>query len=119
MTHIRHWFWRVFTIAIFAAGAWATWIRFSQGLGASTHLTDSYPWGLWIGFDILCGVGLAAGGFTITSAVYILHIERLRPIVRPTVLTAFLGYLLVIMGLMKLNTPMSALPASCCPGSTM
>ncbi len=100
MTRVRSIFWRVVALAILAAGAYATFIRFTQGLGASTNLSDKYPWGMWIGFDILCGVGLAAGGFTITTAVYILHLEKLRPIVRPTILTAFLGYLLVVVGLM-------------------
>lgn len=100
MRRIRPVFWRLVGLAILAAGAYATWVRFTQGLGAATNLTDRTPWGLWIGFDILCGVGLAAGGFTITTAVYILHLERLRPIVRPAVLTAFLGYLLVIVALL-------------------
>jgi len=100
MTRVRAIFWRVVALAILSAGAYSTWVRFTQGLGASTNLSDEYPWGLWIGFDILCGVGLAAGGFAITSAVYILHLEKLRPLVRPTVLTAFLGYLLVICGLL-------------------
>ncbi len=100
MTRVRSVFWRVIGLAILAAGAYATFVRFTQGLGASTNLSDRYPWGLWIGFDILCGVGLAAGGFTITTAVYILHLEKLRPIVRPTVLTAFLGYVLVVCALM-------------------
>jgi Ni/Fe-hydrogenase subunit HybB-like protein len=93
-------FWRVVTLLIFACGLYATFVRYTKGLGAATNLSDAYPWGLWIGFDILCGVGLAAGGFAITTAVYILHLERFRPIVRPTVLTAYLGYLLVICGLM-------------------
>ncbi|MGA2325204.1 MAG: NrfD/PsrC family molybdoenzyme membrane anchor subunit [Bryobacteraceae bacterium] len=100
MRRLRLVFWRVVALAILAAGAYATWVRFTQGLGGATNLGDRYPWGLWIGFDILCGVGLAAGGFAITTAVYILHLERLRPIVRPTVLTAFLGYGLVIFALM-------------------
>jgi Ni/Fe-hydrogenase subunit HybB-like protein len=100
MTMLRSVFWRVVALAIVAAGAYATWVRFTQGLGASTNLSDHAPWGLWIGFDVLCGVGLAAGGFAITTAVYILHLERLRPIVRPTVLTAFLGYSLVVVALM-------------------
>jgi Ni/Fe-hydrogenase subunit HybB-like protein len=100
MTQIRSFFWRVVALVILAAGAYATWVRFTQGLGAATNLTDRSPWGLWIGFDILCGVGLAAGGFAITTAVYILHLERLRPIVRPAILTAFLGYLLVVVALM-------------------
>ena len=69
-------------------------------MGASTALSDSFPWGLWIGFDILCGVALAAGGFTISACVYIFNIQRFKPIVRPTILTAFLGYLLVIIALL-------------------
>lgn len=99
MSRFRPLLWRIVALAIFAAGAHATWVRFTGGLGAATNLSDRFPWGLWIGFDILCGVGLAAGGFAITTAVYILHLERLRPIVRPAVLTAFLGYLLVILAL--------------------
>jgi Ni/Fe-hydrogenase subunit HybB-like protein len=100
MTRVRVSFWRVVALVIVLAGAYATWVRFTRGLGAATNLTDRYPWGLWIGFDVLCGVALAAGGFAITTAVHILHIERLKPIVRPTVLTAFLGYLMVVFGLM-------------------
>ena len=93
-------FWRTVFVAIVAAGLWATWVRFSRGLGASTNLSDQFPWGLWIGFDVLCGVGLAAGGFAITATVVIFKLERFRPILRPTVLTAFLGYLLVIVALL-------------------
>ncbi|MGV8038705.1 MAG: NrfD/PsrC family molybdoenzyme membrane anchor subunit [Thermoanaerobaculaceae bacterium] len=74
-------------------------LRFTRGIGAVTNLSDQFPWGLWIGFDVLCGVGLAAGGFAITATVHILHLKDFKPIVRPTVLTAYLGYLLVILGL--------------------
>ncbi|MFN0158394.1 MAG: NrfD/PsrC family molybdoenzyme membrane anchor subunit [Bacteroidota bacterium] len=93
-------FWKVVAVALMVAGLVATIQRFTLGLGATTNLADTFPWGLWIGFDILVGVGLAAGGFTIAAAVYIFNIERFRPILRPTILTAFLGYLLVIAGLM-------------------
>jgi Ni/Fe-hydrogenase subunit HybB-like protein len=87
-------------LALMATGFYATVLRFTQGLGRSTNLSDQFPWGLWIGFDVLCGVMLAAGGFTLTAAVHILNIKRLRPIVRPSILTAFLGYLLVSIALM-------------------
>jgi Ni/Fe-hydrogenase subunit HybB-like protein len=93
-------FWKVVAVALMTAGFTAAVWRYSQGLGATTNLGDTFPWGIWIGFDILVGVGLAAGGFTIAAAVYIFNIERFRPILRPTILTAFLGYLLVIAGLM-------------------
>jgi len=93
-------FWRAVFWTIVGAGLVAAWVRFTRGLGASTHLSDQFPWGLWIGFDVLCGVGLAAGGFAVTALVHIFHIERYKPILRPTVLTAFLGYLLVIVALL-------------------
>lgn len=93
-------FWRVVFLAIVLAGLYATWIRFTQGLGAATNLSDEFPWGIWIGFDILCGVMLAAGGFTLMAAVHIFNAEKFKPIGRPALLTAFLGYLLVIFALM-------------------
>jgi Ni/Fe-hydrogenase subunit HybB-like protein len=77
-----------------------TVLRFTRGLGATTNLSDRFPWGLWIGFDVLCGVGLAAGAFTLTSVVHLFNLRRFEPIVRPTVLTAFLGYAFVIVALM-------------------
>ncbi len=93
-------FWKVVAAFILAAGVWATWIRFAHGLGASTNLNDDFPWGIWVGFDVLCGVMLAAGGFTLTAAVHIFNLERFKPIIRPTVLTAFLGYALVVVALL-------------------
>jgi len=93
-------FWKLVALALMGAGVYATVIRFTKGLGASTALSDRVPWGLWIGFDVMCGVALAAGGFTISAVVYIFNIERFRPIIRPTLLTAFLGYLLVCVGLL-------------------
>jgi c(7)-type cytochrome triheme protein len=93
-------FWRGVLLLIFLAGIYSTVLRFAGGLGHSTALSDEFPWGLWIGFDVLCGVALAAGGFTLSAVVYIFNIERFKPIIRPTILTAFLGYLLVIIGLL-------------------
>jgi Ni/Fe-hydrogenase subunit HybB-like protein len=93
-------FWRVVFVVLMTLGLAATVIRFAKGLGASTNLSDEFPWGLWIGFDVLCGVMLAAGGFTLTATVHIFNLERFRPIVRPAVLTAFLGYVLVVVALM-------------------
>src|SRR5512140_1389256 len=93
-------FWRAVLIVILILAAYATFVRFFYGLGASTNLSDEFPWGIWIGFDVLCGVMLAAGGFTLMAAIHIFNIKRFRPVVRPAVLTAFLGYLLVCGALM-------------------
>ena len=97
---LRFTFWKFIFLLIMAAGAYCTYVRFFKGLGTSTNLSDQFPWGLWIGFDIMCGVMLAAGGFTLTAAVHLFNIKRFHPIVRPTILTAFLGYLLVCAALM-------------------
>ncbi|MFH1892258.1 MAG: NrfD/PsrC family molybdoenzyme membrane anchor subunit [Candidatus Zixiibacteriota bacterium] len=74
--------------------------RFVFGLGATTNLTDATPWGFWIGFDVMAGVALAGGGFVVTAIFYILRREEFHHLVRPAVLTAFLGYVAVIIGLM-------------------
>ena len=88
-------FWKIVSVIIIISGLISTYYRFSKGLGATTNLTDTVPWGLWIGFDFL-GVGLAAAGFTIAATVHIFNLHRFEPIVRPAVLTAFIGYSLVI-----------------------
>jgi len=75
-------------------------VRFTKGLGAVTNLNDEFPWGLWIGFDVLCGVALAAGGYTIAAAVHIFRLKQYRPILRPAILTGFLGYFFVVIALL-------------------
>jgi Ni/Fe-hydrogenase subunit HybB-like protein len=83
-----------------ALGLYSTYVRYLRGLGAVSNMTDQFPWGFWIGFDCLCGVMLAAGGFCMVGAVYLFNVESLHSVVRPAVLTAFLGYLLFIVGLL-------------------
>jgi Ni/Fe-hydrogenase subunit HybB-like protein len=89
----------VIAAVILAGGAAIGLLRFIKGLGATTNLSNDVPWGLWIGFDVMTGVALAAGGFTITTAVYLFGMKEYKPIVRPAVLTGFLGYALVVVGL--------------------
>ncbi len=88
--------WQAISTTLILAGTLAAIARFTYGLGATTNLTDEFPWGLWIGFDFL-GIGLAASGFTIVAAVNIFHAKEYEPIVRPAILTAFIGYLLVVL----------------------
>jgi Ni/Fe-hydrogenase subunit HybB-like protein len=92
--------WRSVFYLLVGLGSAVVALRFTRGLASVTNLSDRFPWGLWIGFDVMCGVGLAAGGFTITTIVYVFDVKRFKPIVRPTILTAFLGYLLVIGALL-------------------
>lgn len=100
MNKTRKNLWLAIPFLIFAFGLYSIFIRFYKGLGASTNLSDQFPWGLWIGFDVLSGVALAAGAFTISAAVYVLHLDQYKSLVRPAILTGFIGYLLVIIALM-------------------
>ncbi len=93
-------FWRAVTAIIFIVGAYACYLRFLRGWQASTNLSDLQPWGLWVGFGTLCGVGLSAGGFAIAAAVYLLGMERYRPLLRPAILLSFLGYSTVCIGML-------------------
>jgi Ni/Fe-hydrogenase subunit HybB-like protein len=84
---------------IVVIGLYITYLRFTGGLKAVTNLSDYNPWGIWIGFDLLVGVALAAGGYVTSAAVYIFGMKRYRSAVRPAILTGFLGYALVVLAL--------------------
>ncbi|RME47262.1 MAG: Ni/Fe-hydrogenase cytochrome b subunit [Chloroflexi bacterium] len=90
---------RLVVACILAAGGASVLLRFAFGLGAVTNLSDRFAWGLWIGFDVMGGVALAAGAFVIAGLAHVFNARRLQPLVRPAILTGFLGYLLVILAL--------------------
>ena len=83
----------VITGAIVAVTAVILVIRFAFGLGAVSNLSQDYPWGLWIGFDVITGVAFAGGAYVLCFLVYILGLERYRPIVRVTILNGLLAYM--------------------------
>ncbi|MBT0665114.1 polysulfide reductase NrfD [Geobacter pelophilus] len=87
-------------IALVGLGVLASAVRFVLGLGVTTNLNDVYPWGLWISFDVVTAVPLAAGAFTLGAIVHCFHIKKLEPLVRPAIVTGFLGYSLVSVGLL-------------------
>src|SRR5210317_955835 len=72
----------VISVAIMLTGAVILFFRFAYGLGSVTNLSQAYPWGIWIGFDVVTGVALAGGAYVLTFLVYILRLEQYRPIVR-------------------------------------
>lgn len=88
------------TAVILVVGLILTVIRFTQGIGSITNLDDNSPWGLWIGFDLLCGVALAAGGYFTTVACYVMGMKHYHSAVRPAITTAFLGYGFVVVALL-------------------
>ena len=82
----------VITGTIIAVGIVLIAIRFWKGLGAVTNLSQDYPWGIWIGFDVITGVAFAGGAYVLTFAVHVMKFEKYEPIVRVTVLNGFLAY---------------------------
>lgn len=82
----------VISIPVILVGLVLLVIRFTGGLGAATNLSQSYPFGFWIGFDVVTGVAFAAGAYIITFAVYVMRVEKYHPIAKVTVLNGFLAY---------------------------
>lgn len=80
------------SIPIMLLGVGILAVRFIYGLGSVTNLSQSYPWGLWIGFDVVTGVAFAGGAYVLTFVVYVMRIEKYHPIVRATVLNGLLAY---------------------------
>ena len=79
-------------VAIGALGMLIVAWRFWVGLGPATGLSDGYPWGLWIAFDVVTGTALGCGGYAVAILVYILNKGRYHPLIRPAILTSALGY---------------------------
>jgi Ni/Fe-hydrogenase subunit HybB-like protein len=86
-------------IALICGAAFVAAFRIFLGLGASTDMNDLWPWGLWISFDVLGGVAMAAGAFLIAAAVYILNLKKYKCIARAAILNAFFGYLLAAISI--------------------
>ncbi|HSN91830.1 MAG TPA: Ni/Fe-hydrogenase cytochrome b subunit [Anaeromyxobacteraceae bacterium] len=91
---------RAIAYALILIGFVSMVLRFALGLGAVTNLNDGRPWGLWIAFDVMTGVALAAGGFTLSAAVYVFDLKKFHALVRPAKLSAFIGYALVVVGIL-------------------
>jgi Ni/Fe-hydrogenase subunit HybB-like protein len=75
-------------------------VRYFAGIGAISDLSYSYPWGFWISFDLFTGVAIGSGAFVMAAIVYIFELKEFRPLLRPSVLTGFLGYILVVVALL-------------------
>jgi Ni/Fe-hydrogenase subunit HybB-like protein len=82
----------VISLPIILLGAVLVVIRLVKGLGSVTNLSQEFPWGIWIGFDVMVGVAFAGGAYILTFVVYILRSEKYHPVVRATVLNGFLAY---------------------------
>ena len=60
----------VITLPIIFLGLVLIVIRLAKGLGSVTNLSQDFPWGIWIGFDVMVGVAFAGGAYILTFVVY-------------------------------------------------
>jgi len=79
-------------LALAALGVALILWRLYAGLGVTTAMSDGYPWGIWIAFDVVTGTALACGGYAVAILVYILNRGNYHPLIRPAILTSALGY---------------------------
>ncbi len=100
----------VITAPILLIGAVIIFMRFTLGLGATTNLSQEFPWGLWIAFDVMIGIAFAGGAYALTFVYYILGAEKYHPIIRATILNGFLAYVFYSSALLlDLGRPWNAL----------
>ncbi|MBW7862282.1 MAG: Ni/Fe-hydrogenase cytochrome b subunit [Rhodocyclaceae bacterium] len=89
-----------FCVVLMILAAAVLAVRFVHGLGAVTHLSDGYPWGIWVVADVVIGSALACGGFAVAALVYIFNKGEYHPLIRPALLASLLGYTLAGVGVL-------------------
>lgn len=92
--------WNIVALIILSLSFYSMIYRLLYGLGPATNLSDTYPWGLWISFDILAGIALAAPGLTIGTAVYLFGLKDYKNFAKPAILSSLLGYIFAVFALM-------------------
>ena len=79
--------------AIVLAAVVTTIVRFATGIATIANVNQAYPWGWWVGFDMLTRIALGGVGFTMAAAGEIFAIKGLRHVVRAALLVGLLWYL--------------------------
>ena len=98
---VRYPLWTPFNktlLALIIFGAVSLIARFALGLGGSTHLSDTYAWGLWIVFDLVW-IAVAAGAFATAGIIYVFQRKELYSLGRSAVLMGLLSYSFVTVTL--------------------
>ena len=90
----------IFLLMLFAIGIYFMAKRFLFGIGAVSNLSGGYPWGVWIGMDVVVGTALGCGGFAMALLVYIFNRNSYSPLMRPAMMASVLGYTLAGVAVM-------------------
>lgn len=89
---------KIFTKSFFILAALAAtaffilgW-RCVKGLGAVSNMSDGYPWGIWITYDVAIGTAMACGGYAMALLIYISNRMHYHPLIRSCILASLFGY---------------------------
>lgn len=74
--------------------------RFVFGIGAVSNMSDGYPWGIWIAYDVVVGTAIACGGYAMAILIYILNKGEYHPLIRSALLGSVFGYTLAGVSIM-------------------
>lgn len=80
--------------ALVLIAAWFVAKRFIFGIGAVSNLSDGFPWGIWITYDVVTGTAIACGGYAMALLVYVFNRGQFHPMIRAALLTSVFGYTL-------------------------
>jgi len=98
--HVPRWnFWAWCFALLMTGGIYAFYVRFLHGV--DHPLSNVFPWSLITGLNVLCGIAIAAGGFTLAASLCVLNLAAFRPIVRASLVLSFLGYVVAVLGLVS------------------
>jgi len=84
----------LFFLVITLIGIYFLAKRFMFGIGAVSNMSDGFPWGIWITYDVVVGTAFACGGYSMALLVYVLNNGEYHPLVRPALLASAFGYTL-------------------------
>ena len=91
-------FFVVLIIVLIGVGLMA--YRYWMGVGAVSNLSDGWPWGIWLAYDVAVGSAIACGGYVMAITVYIMNKFKYHSMIRSAVLASMFGYCLAGLSIM-------------------
>ncbi len=79
-------------LALVVVGFFLVGVRYVKGIGAVSNMSDGYPWGIWITYDVATGTAIACGGYAVAILIYIRNHWHYHPLIRSAILTSLFGY---------------------------
>jgi Ni/Fe-hydrogenase subunit HybB-like protein len=111
-------------LSLVLIGVYLVGVRCVKGVGAVSNMSDGFPWGIWITYDVATGTAIACGGYAVAILVYIRHHMHYHPLIRSCILTSMFGYALAGLSVMvDIGRPWNAynffVPSQWQPNSVM